>query len=323
MRCKYIRYAGGNIVPCGKCIACRVNHSVEWSIRLSLEAKQWQHVAFVTLTYSDEFLPNQLDKKALQLFFKRLRRNLDDRFIRYFSCGEYGDTTHRPHYHAIIFGLDAGNMADRQAVVDSWSFCDEFMFDMSRGNNSGIVPACASQMRYVAGYCTKKAAAYSVVKAYQEQGIQPPFQLSSLHLGEEVFEKDFDRYISIGGIPMYGKIRPIPAAWCRKYGIIYFHGVPFHVGRKVMDEYHLLKDDIFRRDELMTNEYFQILCRKRSDIVHHFFDDEYPGTSYYCDVQFALKQGKSVKDAVVYARFRQKERFQYELESSDKNKRGF
>lgn len=43
-------------------------------------------------------------KKDLQDFFKRLRKNVG-RF-RYFACGEYGDQSLRPHYHAILFGID-------------------------------------------------------------------------------------------------------------------------------------------------------------------------------------------------------------------------
>jgi hypothetical protein len=26
--------------------------------------------------------------------------------VRFFHCGEYGDLTRRPHYHALIFGYD-------------------------------------------------------------------------------------------------------------------------------------------------------------------------------------------------------------------------
>lgn len=36
---------------------------------------------------------------------KRLRKAHGGK-IRYFVCGEYGDTTNRPHYHAIIYGCD-------------------------------------------------------------------------------------------------------------------------------------------------------------------------------------------------------------------------
>ena len=35
---------------------------------------------------------------------KRLRKKLHPLKIRFFHCGEYGDKTRRPHYHALIFG---------------------------------------------------------------------------------------------------------------------------------------------------------------------------------------------------------------------------
>lgn len=67
---------------------------------------------FITLTYSDEHLPADmsLDIKELQrfkkTFRKHLERNENGKTIRFFECGEYGDETRRPHYHAIIFGYD-------------------------------------------------------------------------------------------------------------------------------------------------------------------------------------------------------------------------
>jgi len=58
---------------------------------------------FVTLTYDDDFLPYgaTLYKPDYQKFLKRLRKKYE---VRYFLGGEYGDTTQRPHYHAILFG---------------------------------------------------------------------------------------------------------------------------------------------------------------------------------------------------------------------------
>jgi hypothetical protein len=33
-----------------------------------------------------------------------LRKKISPLKIRFFHCGEYGDKTRRPHYHALIFG---------------------------------------------------------------------------------------------------------------------------------------------------------------------------------------------------------------------------
>jgi len=62
---------------------------------------------FITLTYNDEWLPEDwsLDVSVFQRFMKRLRNRFGSG-IRFFHCGEYGDRYGRPHYHAIIFGMD-------------------------------------------------------------------------------------------------------------------------------------------------------------------------------------------------------------------------
>jgi len=91
-------------LPCGKCILCREEHARQWAVRITNEASLWEFNSFVTLTYDDEHLPanGQLNYKDLQDFWKRLRKKVGP--LRYYSVGEYGDKTNRPHYHACIFG---------------------------------------------------------------------------------------------------------------------------------------------------------------------------------------------------------------------------
>ena len=91
-------------VPCGQCIACRLNYGKLWSIRMMEELKHHDKACFATLTYDDEHVGDyKLVKSDLQKFWKRLRK---ERRVRYFACGEYGDQFKRPHYHAIIYGVD-------------------------------------------------------------------------------------------------------------------------------------------------------------------------------------------------------------------------
>lgn len=61
--------------------------------------------SFITLTYDDEHLPTNysVDIREWQKFMKRLRKSLGSRKIRFFASGEYGESTLRPHYHALIF----------------------------------------------------------------------------------------------------------------------------------------------------------------------------------------------------------------------------
>ncbi len=96
------------MLPCGQCIGCRVEKSRQWAMRCVHEASMHDDNCFVTLTYSDEFLPalGSLDKQAFALFMKRLRKRYEPQRIRFYSCGEYGEESGRPHYHALLFGFD-------------------------------------------------------------------------------------------------------------------------------------------------------------------------------------------------------------------------
>jgi len=93
-------------VPCGQCIGCRLERSRQWALRLTHEAQLHDRKCFLTLTYNDESLPpgGSLRLRDFQLFLKRLRKHAKTQ-IRFFHCGEYGESTNRAHYHAIIFGF--------------------------------------------------------------------------------------------------------------------------------------------------------------------------------------------------------------------------
>lgn len=94
-------------LPCGKCAECLLERARDWSIRCIHEAQMHQDNIFITLTYSDENLPEngKLNYFDFQLFMKRLRKH-SGKDIGFFMCGEYGEQTARPHYHACIFGTD-------------------------------------------------------------------------------------------------------------------------------------------------------------------------------------------------------------------------
>lgn len=94
-------------LPCRQCIGCRLERSRQWAIRCAHEAQLHEHNCFITLTYNDENLPENmsLDVREFQLFMKRLRKKFGSN-IRFFHCGEYGEKFGRPHYHACLFNFD-------------------------------------------------------------------------------------------------------------------------------------------------------------------------------------------------------------------------
>jgi len=84
------------------------------------EYDYWNHDAqFLTFTYDQEHLPEgySLRYKDFQDFMKRIRKE-SGKSLKYFVCGEYGSQTSRPHYHAIIFGLNSEE--DVEMVKRQW-----------------------------------------------------------------------------------------------------------------------------------------------------------------------------------------------------------
>lgn len=95
-------------LPCGRCSGCRLERSRQWAIRCLHESQLYQDNCFITLTYDREHLPADysVHVRPLQLFFKKLRKSLGSKKIRFFACGEYGDQNLRPHFHALLFNHD-------------------------------------------------------------------------------------------------------------------------------------------------------------------------------------------------------------------------
>lgn len=144
-------------LPCGSCIGCREDKARAWSARMMAELSVTSKPSyFVTLTYDDAHLPacRLLNKPDLQLFHKRLRKAFGP--FRFFACGEYGENTHRPHYHVVYFGLEIRDLSlvhrgakysyyDSSTLRGLWGMGDITIGDVS-----------PSSCSYVAGYVTKK-----------------------------------------------------------------------------------------------------------------------------------------------------------------------
>jgi len=99
-------------LPCGQCIACRLEKSRQWAMRVMHEAQLHENNCFITLTYDNAHLPSDksLHYEDFQAFMRRFRKNVKRRFgvqkVRFYMAGEYGEQYGRPHWHACIFGYD-------------------------------------------------------------------------------------------------------------------------------------------------------------------------------------------------------------------------
>lgn len=151
---------------CGKCINCLKYRGSVILARCVAESRMHDDSAFVTLTVSDDCLdkvfPNgSLIHRPFQLFCKRLRKRVGAD-VKYIMCGEYGELSQRPHYHAIFFGLepykftDTGVMRqdglgflksrdDNPVFSESWPFGEVYC--------GSVTPA---SIAYVSGYTLKQ-----------------------------------------------------------------------------------------------------------------------------------------------------------------------
>lgn len=144
----------GYHVPCGKCESCRQAMRDEWFLRAFAEYRDTidagGKVYFPTLTYSPESLPlfntktgklchNEkkygknkycvpcFSKADIKRYIKTMRKKFERLGItglKYLVCSEYGETTQRPHYHALIY-IPKNNLTESKVqsiLLDSWKF---------------------------------------------------------------------------------------------------------------------------------------------------------------------------------------------------------
>lgn len=143
-------YKNYDLIPCGKCLPCRLKKAQQWSERCMCELQEHKKAYFLTITYDDEHVPMTstkydeetgeplevgftLCKDDLRKFNKVLRTKLkrhNKPDIRFFACGEYAS---RPHYHGIYFGLELDDLSeykysicgDKKQMMYNSPFLDE------------------------------------------------------------------------------------------------------------------------------------------------------------------------------------------------------
>lgn len=173
MLCPYPSQLDKKFVPCGRCIACRVNKKREWVGRLHLENLYNGPASFVTLTYSDGFLPKDgsLDPLDWKRFYDRLRKQSGIGAVRYFMSGEYGDERGRPHFHALLFGVPP-TPEYQERIRAAWAQSSRKGQKVSMGHvDVGLV--APGSIDYVASYTIKKLNGPKGAEVYGDR--YPPF----------------------------------------------------------------------------------------------------------------------------------------------------
>lgn len=204
-------------IPCRHCYACSLNYAAEWATRIMLECKGTENNYFITLTYDDENLPilseinkgewkfendgtwitGSVLKEDSQKFIKRLRRNLErnnklDPDFKFFLAAEYGETTARPHYHAILMhcNLDIGQLYDCHIDENFKPHWKSKELEKLWGKGMVDVAECEwSAAAYVARYCSKKWNKQADDLEYITQGKLPEYVAMSKNIGKKYYDK--------------------------------------------------------------------------------------------------------------------------------------
>lgn len=164
--------------PCGGCQNCRVFTSLDIVKRLKIEHSKRPFAAFLTWTYSDEFLPifsgkAQLYSLELDACIDRLKKVVPGKIV-VFAVGEYGgrlfgsDKATRdihPHYHLAVFSDDP-NFYNyiRSSSEKAWKF-----------GHSHCLMLSQSLMSYIAGYTLKKLTSEKDMNKVKGLRIEPEF----------------------------------------------------------------------------------------------------------------------------------------------------
>lgn len=191
-------------LPCGRCIGCRLERSRQWAVRCMHENKLHSHSAFVTLTYDPKNVPEggSLVKRDLQLFMKRLRKKFG-RDIRFYGCGEYGDTDERPHYHLLLWNVQFPNLRHVATTKKGGKmlYTSDALSELWPQGFHWIGDVTFESAAYVARYIVKKVTGAPACDHYQRMTVdgeiidrEPEFTVMSRRPG--VGSAWFDRYHS-------------------------------------------------------------------------------------------------------------------------------
>lgn len=124
------------------------------AVRCLHEASLYVDNSFVTLTYRPEDLESySLQYSHFQDFMKRLRYYRSS--ARFFMCGEYGEETRRPHFHAILFGVGFPDREKFAQVGGNWIYTSAELEKIWGHGYATIGAVTMESAQYVARYAQK------------------------------------------------------------------------------------------------------------------------------------------------------------------------
>nr|UQB76405.1 replication associated protein [Flumine microvirus 14] len=238
-------------LPCGKCIACRLEYSRQWAIRGVHEASFHSANCFLTLTFDDakvdafDFEPSfdsydcygvddrtyTLVRRDFQLFMKRLRKRFGSG-IRYMHCGEYGEELGRPHHHVILFGFDFSDKVPFEEASSSFMLKrSPALEELWPFGFSSVGEANFETIAYVARYVTKKVNGSTADDHYL--GRLPEFMSMSRRpgIGRDWIDSNVDDVLANDFIVVRNGIKSSPP---RYYSKIMDLTSPFELSKLVL-----------------------------------------------------------------------------------------
>lgn len=204
------------LVPCRKCSQCKLNRARDFAVRCYFESLLHRDNSFITLTYDVENNPQVLKKEHFVLFLKNLRRQLSYHYnvdnIKYFGCGEYGETTFRPHFHICLFGFSFPDKVHVTSSRKGYPICkSDFLDKIWQKGICTVQEFTSNTSVYSALYSAK-----SFKKIPQFLVDFPEFIKASQNLGVSSFEKKAESFLQTDTIYIDGKSYKIPNYYLNK-----------------------------------------------------------------------------------------------------------
>ena len=234
-------------IPCGYCLNCRVDKQNQLVHRCEQELINYKCGAFVTLTYDDLHIINNLNhdssgnlqatlnRSDLRHYMYRLRSNIKNRMpnnllsnhhFKFLAVGEYGQDGQifdRPHFHILLFGLDFA--VCKKEIENAWQ---------GRGMLK-VLPILNGGIAYVLKYLDKQLFGKQAEQKYDNNNLERPFQVHSLGLGNSLYKNQCSYIKTHNGCYHWkGKDFPVPPYYKNKY---YYQSFKYINKARTINEY--------------------------------------------------------------------------------------